>query len=352
MCGLKYMCAIVIVAGLSDVAHAQLTLIDDDVAATIQANSDLTDLQVNSVSGPGAGLPDHLDHVDKHSIYVDGAHASALGGPGLTTSTANTADYTFGDGTLQVDISYSLQGGATAGDDPDGHYTASYHAKLVVTNTSTALVSTRLISVQDLTLSRFVQTGSFAQGPSTENATAGGSGNHVVTQVEIGDNAGFLISQAITTLTALEDINRNGSVDDLDLAILLGNFGTVTPGGPTVGDLNNNGAVDDPDLAQILSVFGTTTISHFEVVSDGSSEAQVRSGQELRDLASTNAGPGNTGDDINSAFQVDLTLASGESRTFWIESIVTPEPACLPMLGIGAAMLAGGRSRQSRVRPS
>lgn len=48
------------------------------------------------------------------------------------------------------------------------------------------------------------------------------------------------------------DANGDGCVDDIDLAIVLGEFGGTTPG----GDLNQDGIVDDVDLAIVLSQFG------------------------------------------------------------------------------------------------
>ena len=337
MSGLKYFCAIALIVGTSSAAQA-FTLTSGDARAETDALGNVVDLEVN-VGGVGG---EHLDHLDKESIYLDGSHVSGLGGGsssqgGCSAPTlCSEADYSFSDGDTSVDIHYSLGSG--------GPFEVDIHKDITVTSASGGSFS--LVVVDDKSLTRKAN-GSFDTGPSTENAVFSGAGNQTVTQTEIGDNAGFLISQAITTLSAQEDLNRNGSVDDPDLAAFLQVFGTATSGGPAAGDFNNNGLVDDPDLAQLLAVFGTKTVSHWEAVSDGSSETQAQSPADLRDSSSTNAGPNNTGDDINSAFQVDFTLNPGQSRTFNVWQTITPEPASLALLGLGATLLAARRSRRS-----
>jgi hypothetical protein len=331
MSGLKYFCAIALIVGTSSAAQA-FTLTSGDARAETDALGNVLDLEVN-VGGAGG---EHLDHLDKESIYLNENHVSALGGGSSNQAGPDEADYSFSDGDTSVDIHYSLSSG--------GAFEVDIHKDITVTSVSGGSFS--LVVVDDKSLTRKAN-GTFDPGASTENAVFSGSGNQTVTQTEIGDNAGFLISQAITTLSAQEDLNRNGSVDDPDLAAFLQVFGTTTTGGPAAGDFNNNGAVDDPDLARLLAVFGTKTVSHWEAVSDGSSEAQAQSPADLRDSSSTAAGPNNTGDDINSAFQVDFTLNPGQSRTFNVWQTITPEPASLALLGLGATLLAARRSRRS-----
>jgi len=52
-----------------------------------------------------------------------------------------------------------------------------------------------------------------------------------------------------------EDLNMDGTVDSLDLGILLGTFGTV--GTPSTGELNGTPPVDSLDLGILLAAFGT-----------------------------------------------------------------------------------------------
>lgn len=54
------------------------------------------------------------------------------------------------------------------------------------------------------------------------------------------------------------DVNGDRVVDLADLAILLGNFGTLSGGTLEGGDVNSDGAVDIQDLALLLAAFGTT----------------------------------------------------------------------------------------------
>jgi len=330
MSGLKYFCALAVIVGLSSAAQA-FTLTAGDSLAEIAANSDVMDLEVN-VGGSGG---EHLDHLDKESIWIDSAHVSALGGASSSQGAADEADYSFTDGDTTVDVHYSLSSG--------GPFLVDLHKSITITSASGGSFS--LVVVDDKSLTRKGTNGAFDPGPSTENAVISGLG-HIATQTEIGDNAGFLISQAITTIVANEDIDNDGAIGDPDLNILLSNFGTSTTGGRGAGDLDGDGVVGDPDLNLLLSAFGTTTVSHWEAVADGSSEAQAQSSADLRDQSSTSAGPGNTGDDINTAFQIDISLVPGSSRTFHVWQSVTPEPASLALLGLGATLLAARRARR------
>jgi hypothetical protein len=334
-----------VVAGLSVATHAQTTISDDDVSLAIASNGDIVDLIVNAVSGPGAGIPDAVDHLESEVIYLDGA---ALGSVSVVQTGTNAATITGSVGTATVTIDLLLQGGATPGDDADGHYTAKITKTISVSDTAGG--NHVLMVIDDASLTRLVATGSYATGPSTENAVFSSSGgattNNTVTQTEIGDVAGFLISQKMTQIFALEDLDRDGQVGSSDLNVLLTNFGTGVAGGPADGDIDSDGSVTSSDLNKLLTAFGTQYPDHVEAISDNSSNAQATSGSDLRDTTSTSVGGPNTGEAINTGFQIDFGLVAGETRTFIVEQMVTPEPASLALIGLGAALLAGRRSRR------
>jgi hypothetical protein len=314
---------------------------------TIATNGNITDLIVNAVSGPGAPLPDVVDHISSQVIYLDGA---ALTNTVVTAGGANSANITGLGGGVTVSIDLLLQGGATSGDDPDGHYTAKVVKKISITDTAGG-GSHSLVLIDDASLTRLVATGGFATGPSTENAVFSSSGtattNNTVTQTETGDVRGFLISEKTTQIFTLEDLDRDGQVSTLDLGALLSNFGgSASDAGD--GDLDGDGNVTTLDLGQLLTTFGSSYPDHVEAVSDDSSAAQATSGSDLRDLTSTSASGPNTGADINTGFQIDFGLVAGETRTFIVEEMITPEPASLALVGLGATLLVGRRSRRNR----
>lgn len=349
MSGFKLTAIAAVVAGLSVAAHAQTVLTDDDASLTIASNGDIVDLILNAISGPGAGMPDVVDHVDTEAIYLNGAHISSLGAVTVTATATNAATVSVTDGSTTVDIDYLLQGGATSGDDADGHYTAKVTKTITVTSVAGGAQS--LMVIDDASLTRLVSTGGFAAGPSTENAVFSDSGsvsgvNNTVTQTETGDIASFMISQKTTQIFALEDIDRDGQAGSSDLNVLLSNFGQSTTGGPGAGDLDNDGQVGSSDLNLLLTVFGTQFPDHFEAISDDSSAAQATSGSDLRDTGATSVAGPNTGENINTGFQIDFGLVAGESRTFIVEQMATPEPASLALIGLGAVLLAGRRARR------
>jgi len=64
---------------------------------------------------------------------------------------------------------------------------------------------------------------------------------------------------AILDVTVLPgDLDHDGGVTLVDLAVVLQNYGTPSGAGPDDGDLNGDGAVNLEDLAQLLAAYGTT----------------------------------------------------------------------------------------------
>lgn len=63
-------------------------------------------------------------------------------------------------------------------------------------------------------------------------------------------------NQLEVVATMLGDLDASNSVDLGDLAILLGNFGTLSGADPGDGDLDNDGDIDISDLAIALASFG------------------------------------------------------------------------------------------------
>lgn len=69
--------------------------------------------------------------------------------------------------------------------------------------------------------------------------------------------------------TALEgDLNRDGSVDGTDQAMLKANFG-ATMGARTIGDVNGDDVVDNSDVLAVLTVMYTSAPSPCEINGDG-----------------------------------------------------------------------------------
>lgn len=71
------------------------------------------------------------------------------------------------------------------------------------------------------------------------------------------DHAGFFIGAQTPPPPCPGDLNIDGTVNTIDLAMFLSHFGqTVSPG--TQGDLNNDAAVNTSDLTRFLAAFGQT----------------------------------------------------------------------------------------------
>jgi len=69
------------------------------------------------------------------------------------------------------------------------------------------------------------------------------------------DHAGFYVGAQTPPPLCPGDLNIDGAVNTVDLAIFLAHFGqNVSPG--TQGDLNNDGSVDTQDLTRFLAAFG------------------------------------------------------------------------------------------------
>ena len=63
----------------------------------------------------------------------------------------------------------------------------------------------------------------------------------------------------LSTPACPADLNRDGVVNTLDLAVLLGHFGNHVPNGLDLsGDINADGVINTVDLAYLLGRFGTS----------------------------------------------------------------------------------------------
>jgi hypothetical protein len=72
-------------------------------------------------------------------------------------------------------------------------------------------------------------------------------------EFQVGPDTDYL-DNVVLQKSLLGDLNLDGIVDALDLAVFLGVF----PSGSAVGDLNGDGATDQVDLATLLGQWGAT----------------------------------------------------------------------------------------------
>ncbi len=64
-------------------------------------------------------------------------------------------------------------------------------------------------------------------------------------------------SLTITLDTCPADLDKNRTVDMVDLAILLANYGSSDDVTPDDGDIDHDGDIDLSDLSALLAVYGT-----------------------------------------------------------------------------------------------